>query len=117
MRRNKKLISLIYWTHWLVAAASHVFGVFIVGGAITLVSSAPSLGFWIKGMLLGITFYCAMYAANHLTNKDSFCILTDLENHYRKRAGLSTVGEFTPRFYFQCRLIGRVVVRVFRRLK
>jgi hypothetical protein len=114
---NKKLISVIYWTHFAVAATSHVFVVLMIGGAFTLVVATPSLGFWLKGLLLGITFYSAMYAINHVTNKDGFCVLTDLENYYRKQENMSTVKEFTPRFYRQCRIICSTVYRFFRRKK
>ena len=114
---NKKLISLIYWIHFAVAATSHVFIVLIIGGAFTLVVATPSLGFWLKGMLLGITFYSAMYATNHVTNKDGFCVLTDLENYYRKQESMPTVREFTPRFYKQVRIICSTVYRFFRRQK
>lgn len=85
------------------------------GGVITLIIGVNDLDFWIKGLLLGITFYTSMYAVNHVTNKDGFCVLTDLENFYRKQAGLPTVGVFTPRFYKKCRDIARAISFIFRR--
>jgi len=115
--RNNKLISIIYWTHFGVALASHIFVPLMIGGVISLVVGVSSLGFWIKGLLLGITFYSAMYAINHITNSDGFCVLTDLENYYRKQEGLSTVKEFSPRFYKQCRTIFRKALALVRRNK
>lgn len=113
--QNKQLISIIYWLHFAVAAASHIFVVLMIGGVVSLIVGVPSLGFWLKGLLLGITFYSAMYAINHVTNKDGFCVLTDLENFYRKQEGMPTVKEFTPRFYKQCRLIAAAIYRFIRR--
>lgn len=95
----KAKIALIFWLHFLVAAASHVFVVLIVGGALKMLLVAGGLGFWEKGLILGITFYTAMYATNHVTNSDGFCVLTDLENFYREKEGIDEVGPFTPRFY------------------
>lgn len=112
---NKKIVSVIYWTHFAVATASHIFVVLMIGGVVSIVFKAPALDFWLKGLLLGITFYSAMYAINHVTNKDGFCVLTDLENYYRKLDGMPTVKEFTPRFYKQCRIIGNAVYSFFRR--
>lgn len=112
---NKRIIEIIYWTHFLVAAASHVFVVLMIGGVVSLVIGVSSLGFWLKGLLLGITFYSAMYAINHVTNKDGFCVLTDLENYYRKQENLPLVKEFTPRFYKQCRVIASTIYRFIRR--
>jgi len=111
---NKQIIAVIYWLHFAVAAMSHVFVVLMIGGAFTLVAATPLLGFWLKGLLLGITFYSAMYAVNHVTNKDGFCVLTDLENYYRKQESLPIIKEFTPRFYCQCRIICRRVLKIFK---
>lgn len=108
---NKKLISIIYWTHFAVAASSHIFVILMIGGVVNLVIGAPSLGFWLKGLLLGMTFYSAMYAINHVTNKDGFCVLTDLENYYRKQENLPIVNQFTPRFYSMCRIIAHKFFR------
>lgn len=112
---NKKIIATIYWAHFAVAAASHIFVVLMIGGVVSLVMGAPAIGFWLKGLLLGITFYSAMYAINHVTNKDGFCVLTDIENYYRKKEGLPLVKEFTPRFYKQCRVIVAGIASLFKK--
>ena len=111
-------IRSIFWTHFLVAAASHIFVVLIVGGVFKLlVASSSALGFWEKGLMLGVTFYTAMYATNHITNSHGFCFLTDIENFYRRAEGIEEVGPFTPRFYKKCRDIGRGIARLFNRRK
>lgn len=108
---NRQKISIIFWLHFLVAAASHIFVILMIGGVCKLLLTTGALGFWEKGLLLGITFYTGMYATNHVTNSDGFCFLTDIENFYRKAEGLETVGRFTPRFYKKCRSIFRFITR------
>lgn len=112
---NQCKISTIFWLHFLVAAASHVFVVLIVGGVFKLLLGAVALGFWEKGLLLGVTFYTAMYAVNHVTNSQGFCFLTDIENFYRKQENMPLVGPFTPRFYKKCREIGLGIASIFKR--
>lgn len=107
-------IKLIFWTHFMVALASHIFIILIVGGVFKLLSATSLLGFWEKGLILGVTFYTAMYATNHITNSNGFCVLTDLENYYRKQERLPTVKEFTPRFYSQCRIIYKGILNALR---
>ena len=109
------MVKYIYWAYFIVAAASHIFVILMIGGTVSLAISTPVLGFWLKGMLFGIAFYSSMYAINHITNKDSFCVLTDLENHYRKQGRMPIVKEFTPRFYSHCRIIIHRVLKVFKR--
>jgi len=111
---NTKMVTIVFWLHFAVALASHIFVFLMAGGIVSIVLGTPSLGFWLKGLLLGITFYSAMYAVNHVTNKDGFCVLTDLENFYRKHEGLPLVKEFTPRFYKQCRIIFTDTYRFFK---
>lgn len=113
---DKAKIALIFWTHFVIAAASHIFVLLMIGGLISLVSSA-TVDFWQKGLLFGITFYTGMYAVNHVTNEAGFCVMTDLENFYRKQAQLPTVGPFTPRFYKKCRQISIILTSKFRRKK
>lgn len=95
-------IAIVFWTHFFVAVASHIFVVLMFGGVINLLVSAAALSFWDKSLMLGLTFYSGMYAVNHVTNHEGFCFLTDLENFYREQAQLPKVGCFTPRFYAKC---------------
>jgi hypothetical protein len=108
-RKTSTAVSAVFWLHFAVAVASHICVVLIVCGSVALVFETQGLSFWIKGLLFGITFYSAMYAINHVTNKDGFCVLTDLENYYREKAGMPLVKEFTPRFYKRCRAISSAV--------
>lgn len=96
---NKTIIKLIFWTHATVAIVSHVAVVLLVGGAFNLLLASEGLSFWTKGMMFGLLFFSAMYGINHVTNQDGFCVLSDLENFYRKKEGMSRVGRFMPRFY------------------
>jgi len=114
---NITKIRLIFWTHFLVAAASHVFVILIIGGVFKLMLATSALGFWEKGLMLGVTFYTSMYATNHITNSQGFCFLTDIENFYRDKEGIDKVGVFTPRFYKKCRDIGGTLVNLVKRSK
>jgi hypothetical protein len=102
---NKTKIAIAFWVHFAIATASHVFVVLMVGGVFKLALSTGILDFWIKGLILGITFYTAMYAINHVSNSAGFCVVTDIENFYRKKEGLPQVGPFTPRYYAKLRVI------------
>lgn len=91
---------LIFWLHFLIATLSHIFIILMPLGVIQLVVDNDNLGFFVKALLLGLTFYSFMYCVNHVTNGEGFCILNSLENSYRKKEGLSEVGtRFTPRYY------------------
>ena len=49
---NKTKISITFWAHFLVASASHVFVLLMIGGCIKLVLATAALDFWVKGLLL-----------------------------------------------------------------
>jgi hypothetical protein len=100
---NHFKISATFWAHFAVASLSHVFVVLILGGLFRLAISASAFSFWEKGLMFGIAFYTAMYAVNHLTNSQGFCVLTDIENHYRSLEGMEQVGPYTPRYYSKWR--------------
>lgn len=101
---NKTKIAIVFWMHFCVAIGAHLSGVAIVGGLISLVTTT-ALTFWLKALLVGIVFFMCMYCTNHLTNSQGFCVLTDIENLYRRREGIEEVGPFTPRFY---RHVGKI---------
>ena len=102
---NRNKIKAVFWAHFLVAALSHIFAVLIVVGVFKMLLASTIFDFWTKGLILGVTFYTAMYAINHVTNNDGFCSLTYLENYLRKKEGIEEVGNFTPRFYRQLAII------------
>lgn len=104
--KNTTKIAIIFWTHFAVAIASHIFIVLMTGGVLKLLLTVGPLGIWEKGLILGVTFFTGMYATNHITNSKGFCVLTDLENFYRKKEGIKLVDAFTPRFY---RKIGKIL--------
>jgi len=112
---NKTKIALVFWAHFAVALASHVFVILMIGGVLKLLLAASALSFWERGLMLGITFYTAMYACNHISNKDGFCVLTDLENHYRAADNTIKVGSFCPRFYSKLSDISKSVSNLFKR--
>lgn len=91
------LAKATFWLHFVVGIMSYISVFFLVAGCISLLWSAD-LSFWTRGMLFGLTFFAAMYGVNHVTNDNGFCVLTDIENYYRKLADMPKVGRFTPRF-------------------
>ena len=96
---NQAIVKLIFWTHMAVGFTSHVAVFLLIGGAFHLFISSDDLAFWTKGLLFGLLFFSGMYGVNHVANQDGFCVLTDLENFYRKKEGMPTVGRFMPRYY------------------
>jgi len=96
---NVSIIKAIFWSHVAVAAISLISVFLLLAGAFNLLWSSEDLSFWTRGMLFGLLFFAGMYGVNHVTNEDGFCVLTDLENFYRKKEGMPMVGRFMPRFY------------------
>ncbi len=96
---NQAMIRLIFCSHMVVGFTSHVAVFLLVAGAFNLLISSEGLSWWTKGMLFGLLFFSGMYGVNHVTNQDGFCVLTDLENFYRKKEGMPLVGRFMPRYY------------------
>ena len=112
-----KKSTAVFWVHWTVALLSHLAFIAILGGLINLLIGAVGLTFWVKALLFGITFFCAMYCSNHITNPEGFCVLTDVENALREKENLPQVGPFTPRFYNKTKEMYLVLVRLFKRSK
>jgi hypothetical protein len=105
-----KVSSAIFWTHWLVAVMGHVFIVLMPIGAIQLIIENNNLGFFVKGMLLGMLYLSLMYGANHIGNSDGFCVLTWAENYYREKEGLPHASKrFVHRFYRKNRELWQVL--------
>jgi hypothetical protein len=96
---NQFIVKLIFAVHVAVATTSHIAVFLLIGGAFNLMITSEGLSFWTKGMLFGLLFFSGMYGVNHVTNEDGFCVLTDLENFYRKKEGMPLVGRFMPRYY------------------
>lgn len=96
---NVTMVKIAFWAHVAVATTSHVAVFLLVAGAFNLLLASEGLTFWTKGMMFGFLFFSGMYGVNHVTNQDGFCVLTDLENFYRKKEGMPLVGRFMPRFY------------------
>lgn len=91
------IVKAIFWAHFAVGMLSYVSVFFLVAGCINLLWSAD-FSFWTRAMLFSLTFFAGMYGVNHVTNDNGFCVLTDVENYYRKLADMPKVGKFTPRF-------------------
>jgi len=96
---NQAIIRIIFWAHFIVATTSHFTTVLLLGGAINLFFSGEPLGFWTRGMMFGLLFMSGMYGVNHVTNPAGFCVLTDLENFYRRKEDMPEVGPYMPRYY------------------
>lgn len=72
--------------------------VFLVVGMFTTFtrSSAPLTD---KLRRLAIVFFLTVFGVNHITNANSKCILTTLENTARIKENKTEVGDFLPRYY------------------
>ena len=116
MDKFKKMVNIVFWCHFAVALFSHAFVIVMIGGVAMLLNNLSLKGFWETGLLLGITFFTAMYAINHVTEKGGFCVLTDLENYYRSKCHMPQVKEFTPRFYSKCNEMSRNFLAWIKRL-
>lgn len=103
---NKTKISIIFWSHFAVATISHFAIIATIIGMVSLVTSTIALPVAVKAMLFSIVFFVGMYCTNHVTNHEGFCVLTDLENFYRRKEGMPIVDAFTPRYY---RKIGSIM--------
>lgn len=98
---NEKLVKLIFLIHCVVALMGHLFVVIMPIGLIQLILN-NYMDFWTKGLILGCLYMGMIYTINHISSGDfGFCILTNLENFYRQKAGLPllTSNRFLPRFY------------------
>jgi hypothetical protein len=105
-----KKIKLIFLLHCLVALLGYMFLIIMPIGLFRLIISTV-FDIWIKGFLLGTMYISLIYAVNHLGNAEGFCLLTDLENHYRKQEGLPLAPKrFVPRF-------NKAVIKLFKRTK
>jgi hypothetical protein len=101
--------ALIFWVHFLFATICHaLLPIMLIGVIRVLINS--ELDFWVCGLILGCTIFSAQFLINHLFNPHSFCVLNDLENYYREKAGLKNVGSFLPRYYEKLDDIIQIVI-------
>lgn len=99
---------VVFALHWLVALVGHLFLIIMPIGLFRLLFANETLDLWVKGFLLGIMYMSGIYAVNHVTNSEGFCVLTSLENACRKREGLPPAPKrFVPRFYDKCVAMGK----------
>lgn len=103
--RNKLKIKIVFFLHFLFAVISHILAPIMIVG-IFKVLFVSDLGLMETGLILGATFFSATYIINHITHESSFCCLTVLENYYRNKEGMPEVGDFLPRFYKYCKILG-----------
>ena len=103
---NRQKIKLIFWLHFMFSLVSHILVPVMIGGVIKVLWGTQ-LGFWLSGLILGATFFSTTYIINHITHDSGFCVLTALENYYRRKEGMEEVGDFLPRFYIKCKNIFR----------
>lgn len=87
-----------FWTHFVLVTLSHLFvAVLAISTAKDFLrSKAPMLK---KLRRLGVIFFLTVLGVNHLTNTNSKCIITTLENSARIIEGKEVVGDFLPRYY------------------
>ena len=87
-----------FWSHFILVTLSHLLVVVLVISTVRnfIVSEAPLLD---RGRRFAIVFFLTVLGVNHLTNANSKCILTTLENAARVSEGKAEVGDFLPRYY------------------
>jgi hypothetical protein len=87
-----------FWTHFFFVTLSHFFVVVLAISTIKQFfnSTAPLLD---RARRFSIVFFLTVLGVNHLTNTNSKCILTTLENEARAKEGKEPVGDFMPRYY------------------
>lgn len=89
----------------MFATVVHIVTPIMLLGLVKILISSD-LGFLVSGTILGCALFSLQFIVNHLTNPESFCVLNDLENFYRKEESLPRVRSFLPRFYS---MWGRIV--------
>ncbi len=77
---------------------SHLLVIVLVISTVTnfFKSSAPILD---RARRFAIIFFITVLGVNHLTNANSKCILTTLENGARVQEQKEEAGDFLPRYY------------------
>lgn len=90
--------SFWFWTHFVLVTLSHFLVVVLAISTVKqfFSSTAPVLD---RARRFAIVFFLTVLGVNHLTNTNSKCILTTLENEARAKEGKEVVGDFLPRFY------------------
>lgn len=90
--------SFWFWTHFVLVTLSHILVVILAISTIKqfFASTAPFLD---RARRFAIVFFLTVLGVNHLTNTNSKCILTTLENQARVKEGKDQVGDFMPRYY------------------
>jgi hypothetical protein len=93
-------MSSTFWfvTHFVLVTVSHLLVVVLAMSMVVnfFKSSAPLLD---RLRRFAIIFFITCLGVNHITNANSRCILTTLENAARVREGKAEVGDFLPRYY------------------
>lgn len=93
-----KLYQLMFGLHFIFATVCHILVPFMFIGIIKLLFYS-NLNFYINCVILGSSIFSLQFIINHLNNPDSFCLLTHLENYYRRKQDLITYDDFLPRYY------------------
>lgn len=93
-------MSSTFWfiTHFILVTLSHFLVlVLIVSMFVNFFKSSASLLDRLRRF--AIIFFITALGVNHITNANSKCILTTLENDAREKEGKELVGDFLPRYY------------------
>lgn len=102
MKTSKK----IYWLHFAILTIAHVAAIALPISLIWLILVLDTN--WPLTVCLScISFFMSVLGVNHVTQKDSVCCLTTLENYHLKKEGSEEVGEYIPRYYRKIRQIFR----------
>lgn len=87
-----------FWLHAFLVTMSHFLVlVLAISTVVNFVkSNASLLDRWRR---FAIIFFITVFGINHVTNANSKCVLTTLENEALVREGKEQVGDFLPRYY------------------
>lgn len=87
-----------FWTHFGLVTLSHILVVILaISMFVNFLTSTASLLDRLRRF--AIVFFIAVFGINHITNNNSKCILTTMENDSRAKEGKEPVGDFMPRYY------------------
>lgn len=99
-----KKSTIVYWTHFVLVTLAHVAAIALPVSLVWFILALDS-AWQLKVILFCVAFFVSILGINHVTSKDSVCVLTTLENYYQKLEGDEIKGEYIPRYYKRVRSI------------
>jgi hypothetical protein len=89
---------IVFWFHFLIVTAAHLAAIALPISLIWFILALDAT--WqLKTTISCVSFFVSVLGINHVTSKDSVCVLTTLENYYRNKENKASAGEYIPRYY------------------